>query len=66
MKLLNQQVQAKEINKNLISGSLSQNKLERLARSWCELVLGQLQGLHHQQVLPRAIEAKTGENYRHR
>jgi len=47
---------------NQSSKQLSKIDVDKLAQSWCELLLGQIQEAHNQQKLTRAIEAKTIEN----
>ena len=39
-----------------------QEETNRLAKIWCELLLGQLLEDRHQQNIPSAFEAKTDEN----
>lgn len=61
----------KTINRAGLNGQLVQRnnarppikeEINQLARSWCELLLGQVMEVKTQQSLTRAIEAKTIEN----
>lgn len=54
--------QSQPTNSEQIHKPISKAETDKLAQSWCELLLGQIQEARSRQSLVRANEANTGEN----